>query len=295
NDFVVLSPWLFALTLLVTVLTLLPQLRQPGTRGRGAAFAYMAVAGATGAWALWRRPLITIGNSRVAFFVGVAALAFPVALALVDHCVRPAPQLRAADPGRTVRSCVLTALAVSAMYAAWAPVWLGRAVGIELSARAFGVAIVASIAGTLFVFTVLLLALLGIAAVARGTRAPAVVEYWLVVALLAVGATLVLYLLVCASLSFTGRDGLIASVALGVAIAAIWADVARLRGGGRSPIDSLALFASPVAGASSRLESGIVLASLPFVACALVAAVLRFDWNFLLQKLGVLAVWLAAF
>ena len=43
NDFVVLSPWLFALTLLVTVLTLLPQLRRPGAPGRGAAFAYVEI------------------------------------------------------------------------------------------------------------------------------------------------------------------------------------------------------------------------------------------------------------
>src|SRR5205823_10178890 len=172
NDFVVLSPWLFALTLLVTVLTLLPQLRRPGASGRGAAFAYIAVAGVTAAWALWRRPLITIGNSRAGFLLGLAALAFPVALTWVDHRVWPAPHVCAADRLRAVRSCVATALGVSAIYAAWAPVWLSRAVGIDLSARAFGIAIVVSFAATLFVFTALLLALLSITAAAAGMPAP---------------------------------------------------------------------------------------------------------------------------
>ena len=83
NDFVVLSPWLFALTLLVTVLTLLPQLRRPGASGRGAAFAYIAVAGVTAAWALWRRPLITIGNSRAGFLLGLSAICRPVALLVI--------------------------------------------------------------------------------------------------------------------------------------------------------------------------------------------------------------------
>jgi hypothetical protein len=294
NDFVVLSPWLFALTLLVTVLTLLPQLRRPGAPGRGAALAYVAVAAVTAAWALWRRPLITIGNSRAGFLLGLAALAFPVALTWVDHRVWPAPPVRAADRLRAVRSCVATAFVVSAIYAAWSLVWLGRAVGIELTAGAFGIAVAVSIANTVFVFTALLLAVLVLTAVTDVARAPAVVEYWLFVGMLATGVALVFYLLVCASLAFTGRDGAIASAAFGSAVAAVWADIARLRNQRRLETDSLALFASPAAGTGSRLEAGVTLALLPFAAYGLVAAASQLDWNFLLQKLGVLIVWLAA-
>jgi len=85
NDFVVLSPWLFAVALLVTVLTLLPVVRERDARGRGAALAYVAVATAAAGWGVWRRPLVTIGNSPAGFVVGLAALALPVALAFVDH------------------------------------------------------------------------------------------------------------------------------------------------------------------------------------------------------------------
>jgi len=294
NDFVVLSPWLFAVALLVTVLTLLPVVRERDARGRAAALAYVAVAAAAAGWGVWRRPLVTIGNSPAGFVVGLAALALPVALAFVDHRVWTAPRVRAADRGRAIRAAVLTALAVSAIYAALAPVWLRRAVGIELTAGGFGIAVAASIANTLFVFTALLLAVLAIRAVTDVARPPAVVEYWLFVFMLATGVALVFYLLVCASLSFTGRDGAIASAAFGIALAAVWADVARLRSQRTLEADSLALFASPVAGAGSRLEAALVLAALPCVAYGLVAAVSQFDWNFLLQKLGVLAVWLSA-
>src|SRR5207247_10970296 len=77
NDFVVLLPWFFALTVLATVLTLLPVLRQRDARGRAAAIAYIVVAAAAAGWGLWRRPLVTIGNSHAGFIVGLAALALP--------------------------------------------------------------------------------------------------------------------------------------------------------------------------------------------------------------------------
>jgi hypothetical protein len=229
NDFVVLSPWLFALAVLVTMLTLLPQLREHDVKGSAAARAYIAAASLAAVWALWRRPLITIGDSVAGLLIGIGALAFPVALAIVDHAAWPAPSTATADRGRAVRACVFAAAAACLTYAVGAPFRLRQAIGIDISAYGFAVGIAGAFADTLFVFSVVLLALIAVTTLAEFARNPAVVEYWLFVALLAVAATLVFYFLVCAAIAFIGRDAWIASAALGIAIAAAWSDVARLR------------------------------------------------------------------
>jgi hypothetical protein len=55
------------------------------------------------------------------------------------------------------------------------------------------------------------------------------------------------------------------------------------------------VFAGSVAGRGTQIAAWSVLVVLPFVAYGLAAAVVQFDWNFLMQKLSVLAVWLIAF
>ncbi len=106
-----------------------------------------------------------------------------------------------------------------------------------------------------------------------------------------------MYALVCASIAFASWTAVIASAALGVAVAAIWADLARLRvqRPSRQDIDALDLFSAPVAGCGGRVAPVVALIAMPLVAWLLVDAVSHFDWNFLIQKLGVLVVWLATF
>src|SRR5262249_25383698 len=111
-----------------------------------------------------------------------------------------------------------------------------------------------------------------------------------------------LYLLVCSAITFTGWDAAVASVALGVALAAIWSDLARLRSVPPAspqptapPLDSLSLFCAPVAGVRSRRAALAIALLLPAIAYLLIDAVSHFDWTFLLQKLTVLLVWLATF
>jgi len=76
----------------------------------------------------------------------------------------------------------------------------------------------------------------------------------------------------------------------------VWADLVRLRSD-QSPgsIDSVALFAAPVAGVRSRAAAVGVLIALPLIANGFISAVRQLDWNFLLQKLSVLIVWLLTF
>ena len=319
TDFVRLTPWLFWLTQLITLLTLIETLR--GGRGSTAARTYVAVMTALGVAMMFRAPLADMGNTPRALITGLLALVAPVWLAIVDHRIWPAPSIRPADRPRALAACRVSALAIWAMYALPLPWRLTRAIGIDLSARDIAIGLISSLVADLVVFMALFVAFAALMALARGVgrvgrvgwvgqvglvgRVGLVgaVEYWSFVGLLAAAIALVEARLVGASLAFTGRDAWIASTALGIAIAGVWAGVARVRTQPPTaspeplgpPPDSLAVFAAPIAGRGGRIAALCVLAVLPFVAYGIAAAIAQFDWNFLMQKLGVLAVWLVTF
>jgi Sulfatase len=307
TDFVKLTPWLFLVTQLITLLTLMETLR--GGRGAVAARTYVAATALLGAAMLIRAPLADIGNTRRAFVTGLLALAVPVWLAIVDHRIWPAAATRPADRSRALAACGLAALAVWAIYALALPWRLSRAIGITLGARDIAIGLISSLLSDLVVFMALFTAFAAVMmlawAVGRERRFGLVgaLEYWGFVVLLAASVTLVEARLVGASLAFTGRDAWVASAALGIAVAVTWAGVARVRAHARtaSPqapaptADSLAVFAGSVVGRGTRIAAWSVIVVLPFVAYGMAAAVAQFDWNFLMQKLSVLAVWLIAF
>ncbi|OLC40754.1 MAG: hypothetical protein AUH43_25800 [Acidobacteria bacterium 13_1_40CM_65_14] len=180
----------------------------------------------------------------------MAALVWPVWLAAVDHVIWPAPKIRSADSGRALMACVLSAVVACGAYAVVVPLRISQAIGVELPPRMLAVALASSLVLHLFVFAAIFLAVMTVMGASRLIRDDASSEYRLIVLLLAACTTLVLYLLVCASIAFTGRDGWAACAALAVAVAAVWANVARLRSrsqaGSRQSIDSLELFSAPV-------------------------------------------------
>jgi hypothetical protein len=311
TDFVKLTPWLFCLAQLITLLTLMETIR--GGRGSTAARLYIAAMTAVGVALMLRPPLADIGNTPRAFIAGLLALVPPVWLAIVDQRTWPPPEIRPADRDHALAACGFSALAAWAMYTLAVPLRLKQAVGIDLTPGALAIGLASSLVADLFVFMVLFVALAAIMALAQligrvshggqveqvGQVGPAArvgrIEFWLLVALLGGSIALVQALLVGASLAFTGRDAWIASVALGATIAIVWADVALLRVQLRLQVDSLALFAAPVAGRGGRVTALCVLAALPVAAYGIAAAIVEVDWNFLMQKLGVLVVWLVAF
>jgi len=221
--------------------------------------------------------------------VGLAARVWPVWLAAVDHVIWPAPKTRSADSGRALMACVLSAVVACGAYAVVVPLRISQAIGVELPPRMLAVALASSLVLHLFLFAAIFLAVMTVMGASRLIRDEASSEYWLVVLLLAACTTLVLYVLVCASIAFTGRDGWAACAALAVASAAVWANVARLRShqvrvvhrrseaGSRQSIDSLELFSAPVAGVRSRAPAITVLVVIPLFAYMLVDAVRQFD------------------
>jgi Sulfatase len=297
TDFVKLTPWLFWLFLLITILTLMEALR--GGHGSIAARAYTAAMIAAGVAMMFRPPLADIGNTPRAFVGGLVALVPPMWLAIVDHRIWPPPELRPADRSRALAACLASALAVWGMYALAVPWRLTHAIGIDLPPRELAISLIASLVVHLFVFMALFVALTVILMLARflGQGRVGHAEYWGFIALLAGSITLVEALLVGASLAFTGREAWVASGAIGAATALVWAGIARVRlqpvaSTESRALDSLAAFAAPIAGRAGRIGGLCVLAAVPFVAYGLAAAVVQFDWNFLMQKLGVLLAWL---
>jgi len=298
TEFVMLSQWYFWVIFLTTLLTLMPQLR--GGRGRWAAIGYVSVWSILGAIALFKPPLRAIGNGPLGFAFGLIALVPPVWLAVIDHRAQPAAALRSTAPSRALKACLLAAAVAWVTYSIATPLRLGQTSGIELTRGGLTIALASSMILDLYCFMALFLALAAVISLASLSRSQAAVEYWLFVSLLGASTALVLYLLVCAAITFTGWDAAAASAALGVALAAIWADLARLRSKPLFPapspqLDSLAVFCAPIAGVKSRRAALAVVLLMPAVAYVLIDAVSHFDWNFLLQKLTVLIVWLATF
>ena len=80
--FIAIASALYWVMLLMTVLTLLPQLSTPGARGRAAAWAYVAAGVVVGIVLVVRPPMEVVGNNPTAFALGMAALVSPVWLAM---------------------------------------------------------------------------------------------------------------------------------------------------------------------------------------------------------------------
>jgi sulfatase-like protein len=294
NDFVAVSPWLYWAMFLLTLLTLLPLVRRRAATGLSVS--YLAVWGAIGIAVAIARPLDIIGSSWRALALGLLALVPPMWLALVDHLAWPRPESAAVDRERILAACLASALTMWIVYAAAAPVRAAHAVGLVLPAAGLAAGAAVALAFDLFVFMAIFLAMTAAGTVGEFTGRP-VTTWWLLVGLLAISVAMVTYGLVCASMAFTGWSAALASTAIGLCAAAVWADLARLRVQGRrpGPLDALDQFCAPIAGGLRPRGALAICVCLPFVAHFLAEGVARLDWNFLLQKLGVLLIALITF
>jgi len=311
TNFVAVSPWLFVAIQLATILTIMPQLR--GAPGHRRARPYLAAGLAAAAVVFLRPPLDHVGHTPAAFAVGLLALVSPIWLAAIDHAAWPAVNIRTADAGRALTTCVVAAAVVWAAYAGAAPMRLRQMIGVELAPSALASAATVSLILHLFVFAAVFLVIVGAIRLSLSFGRGSVATYWLLVACLAVCSAAVVRLLICGAIAFTGRAAWVWSGALGVTVAAAWADLARLRSqrwsdvlqtsapppgratapGTHRAIDSIDLFCAPMA--ATRVVSGVFLVAMPIAAYALVEMVRHLDWNFLLQKLSVLVIWMATF
>ncbi len=292
-DAAALHHQVFWLTVLITAPTLVPVLVR-GSRGpRIAAAAYLAGNVMLGSW-LTVNPVLTLAGPNTRTLV-IAALCLvpPFLLAVVDHICAPRPVVRPVELSRLFLGAAAAAVATWLTYTLLIPWYLPRTVGLDLTWTAMTLAVGVSLVSHLLVFAVIYLVAAAVIAVAGLARRP-LVEYWAVSALCAAVLGFIFERVVAVALSFQARESWLLSVWLSAVIAAIWSGLAwqRRASGVHEDDDAIDVWFGPITGPAAVTVIGLI--TLPLVALGLRTAVAQFDWNFLLQKLGVCLVWALA-
>ena len=119
-------------------------------------------------------------------------------------------------------------------YAAAAPLRIAQTVGVDLPPPMMAAAVGWSLVMHVFVFVAWFLTIMTVTGIATAMRVSAAAEYWLLMVPVTVFVAVVLNQIVWVSLGFLGPASMACSIALAVAIAAIWADLVRLRSQGPS-------------------------------------------------------------
>jgi hypothetical protein len=107
TDFVMISQWYLLRVVLLTTLTLMPQLRGDPA---WLALAYVVLWGALAAVSLYDNRCAPSATSRLGYAIGLLALAAPVWVAAIDHLARPAPDVRPARLPRLLAACIGAAI-----------------------------------------------------------------------------------------------------------------------------------------------------------------------------------------
>ena len=295
SDFVVWHHLGFWLMLLVTAWTLLPELR--AGPGRIVGWGYLAASAGVGIALVVTPVLPQVENNGRGLALALAALVPPIWLAIFDH-VRYAPT---STPAPSSHARILGAALV-----ACAVVWAGQVAVIpwrlsqtgeigltegsdRLGDRHVGDRPRVRVRGA------------GLGRAGDVEHEPMVArrgprEYWLLGAAAVVAVALAIETQVFAAIAFRGRAAWGLSFALAVMLALVWSGIAWiLRHGDRTCLNAVERWLAPVPGIGSRRFSISVLASLVLIEFVLVAYVMPFDWDFVLQKLSMLAIWFLAF
>jgi uncharacterized membrane protein len=271
--------------------------RELGSRpGRFIGASYLLVATAIGVALLVRPVLPQVENDGRGLVLALIALLLPVWLALYDHRATsglPAP-LASPEP-RIFYACVAAGIAVWAAQTLTAPWRLGYAgeIAVGPAAVVFGAA--TSLALHLLVFTIAALILVGAVRAARSLGVGGAGEYWILAALMMAGTVLVARRLMFGAIAFVGPAAWSVAVVLAALLVLLWSSLARRFAAGRTGESALERLLLPLPGAGSRAAAVAAVLALPLASHAGVARLMTFDWDFLLQRMFVIAVWLAAF
>jgi hypothetical protein len=185
---------------------------------------------------------------------------------------------------------------VFAVYAVAAPLRLYLTGGIALTAGGLGLGWFVSALWHLALFTTAGLVLTIISTLAGYARSPARTHYWLLWAIATAAVTFVLLRVLLAPLAIRGAAAWLVSIAAAVAVASAWSGVARHAAAGRSAVLApLDLWLAPLALGTSRTAVAIGLVGAAVLTHLSIGRIWTFDWEFMLQKLVTLALWVVAF
>jgi len=282
----------FWLTLLVTAPTLVPALRRGTTIQRATVAIYLGANVGLGLWLLVNPVLLLAGPNPRTLMLAVLCLVPPFALAVVDHLTAARPALRPVQSQRLFVGAAAAALAIWLAYVLLIPWYVPRTVGVELSWSALLLAAMVSLLSHLLLFALVYLVAAALVALATLMRRP-LAEYWALSALCAGALAFVFHRVVASALSFQSAESWVLSGGLSVLFVAIWSGLAWQQPAAidDGDTDAVDLWFSPIAG---RISVTLGLLALPLIALGLRTAFAQFDWNFLVQKLGVALVWALA-
>lgn len=282
----------FWLTVLITTPTLVPALRRGTSTQRVVVAIYLGASVCLGLWLLGNPVLLLAAPNFRTLMLAMLCLVPPFALAVVDHRTAVRPALQPIEPSRLFKGAAAASVGVWLAYVLLIPWYLPRTVGVELSWAALLLAVMVSLLSHLMVFALIYLIAAAAVTLAALLRRPQA-EYWTLAALCAGALAFVFHRVVASALSFQSAESWVLSGGLSVLFVAIWSGVAWQQPvpSGDASSDAVDLWFSPIA---NRILVVFGLILLPLIALGLRTAVAHFDWNFLLQKLGVMLVWALA-
>lgn len=166
-----------------------------------------------------------------------------------------------------------------------------------LNSRKVALTLAWSLLGQLVLFLGVFLVIELVSSVATLFAVPARTEFWLCQLLLAAFITVVLRVVVWPSIGLTGWQGNVFSIALAVVFAVINSALALLLATGQAVSDGITAAAAPATLGMTHSWRSAVAALLIIAVLGTWVAVraAAFDWNFVLQKLTAVAVWLTTF
>jgi hypothetical protein len=292
------------LCLAVALVSIARELRQPGPQRVGA-WSFAVVATACTAWIAVHPLLPTLVDDRRSLIVGIAALVPILWLCVIDHLASAAvrrydasapPPTAAIDriESRLLTASVATALIVPLLYAVLTPIVLAGSFEPDLLSAGLTLGLGWNAVDHLVVFGV---AFVAAALVNRLTaRAHRLVRYGAALALLAGGAVWVAATLFISGIGLDGAGGAAAATAVGLSIVAAWSGI-RVRSVAESEASSGSGFdlVFGVRPASGRWTDVARIVAIGAAAYGLGVVAQRVDWDFMVAKLGVVAIWMAVF
>ena len=288
-EVVALHHLLFWLTVLVTLPTLLPPILRGTMRQRIAAGTYLAANVGLGLWLAGNPVMALAGPNTRTLVIAILCLVPLFALAVVDHVTAGRSEVQPIDERRLFISITAAMIVIWLAYVLLIPWYIPRTVGVDLSWAALLLAVAVSLASHLLVFG--LIYLVAAAALSLATLLHhRLAEYWML-SILWVGAlAFVINRVVAQALSFQQAESWVLSGWLSVVLVAIWSGLAWHRGG-TPPAhrDAIDLWFGPISGHLAIAIPGVI--AIPLLALGLRTAVAQFDWNFMIQKLGVGLIW----
>jgi hypothetical protein len=279
-----------------TAITLVPELKS--ARGRLIAWSYLATMTGMGLVLLTRPVLPNVENNAVGLVLAFVFLVPPIWLAAFDHAAtspafRPSPS----RDRHLLVGALTTAVVVWTIHVLAVPLRIDEVGELRLTGGGIAFGVATSGLMHLVVFALFGLVAVGCTRLARLTREPGTSEYWLWAMVAAAGTMLTAVHLVFARLSFRGAAAWFLAAAAAIALTAVWSGIARRlavdRGeAGGSAVDA---WLAPIPGTRSRTHAMTGLAALAGAAFVVIERVSTFDWDFLVQNLAVMAMWVLTF